>query len=130
MATAQYDTRTRTLEETVIVLTLTQDEADELREVLASDASTRATVCILDALTRPTQPEQSAPAADTYTSAAGITYDLSASYRDRGGDVWEFTGKRTVHSGRPFVTYTGYMDNDDTVDDIEANWGPLVKVTQ
>ncbi|MFJ6237974.1 phiSA1p31-related protein [Streptomyces griseus] len=129
MATAQYDTRTRTVEETVVVLTLTEDEADALREVIGAADGTRTMVRIFDVLDRPAPPEQPALAAETYTSPAGIIYDLSATYRDRSGDVWEFTGKRSAHSCKPFVTYTGYMDNDDTVDDIEAEWGPLTKVT-
>lgn len=64
--------------------------------------------------------------ADTFTHD-GVTYDLSAQYRDNDGDVWSFTGRRNA-VGVPRVTMTDNIENPDTVTDIEAYWGPLTRV--
>lgn len=56
----------------------------------------------------------------------GVTYDLDAKYRDRVGDVYEFTGKYI--NGLPTVTCTEWLDNPDTLDDIVRDWGPLKRV--
>lgn len=66
------------------------------------------------------------PPADTYEHD-GVTYDLSARYRDREGDVWSFTGKR--RDGTPTVTLTGDLDNWDTIVFVEQRYGPLTKIT-
>jgi hypothetical protein len=64
--------------------------------------------------------------ATTYTSPAGITYDLTAKYTD-GDDVWSFTGRRSP-DGVPRVTAYGNQDNVDTIDETEKDFGPLRKV--
>ncbi|MCR8576450.1 phiSA1p31-related protein [Streptomyces sp. Isolate_219] len=56
----------------------------------------------------------------------GVTYDLDAEYRDRVGDVYEFTGK--FINGVPAVTMYSDADNPDTLDDIVRDWGPLTRV--
>ncbi|MFF9525395.1 phiSA1p31-related protein [Streptomyces achromogenes] len=66
------------------------------------------------------------PAADTY-EYDGVTYDLSARYRDKDGDVWSFTGKR--RASVPTVTMTGDVDNWNTIELIARNYGPLTRVT-
>ncbi|WP_406161037.1 phiSA1p31-related protein [Streptomyces canus] len=63
--------------------------------------------------------------ANTYTHD-GVTYDLAAKYRDAGGDVWSFTGRR-LH-GVPTVTMSGILGNTDTVEDIADDYGPLTRV--
>ncbi|WP_369147084.1 phiSA1p31-related protein [Streptomyces sp. R44] len=123
MAHAQYETRTRTVEETVVVLEISENDADELRAIVGAADGTRAMVRVFQALEAIGAPMKS----ETY--ATGSTYELNAKYRDRSGDVWEFTGKRS-QSGEPYVTYTGFMDNEDTISEIEREWGPLVKVTE
>jgi hypothetical protein len=62
--------------------------------------------------------------ADTYTYE-GITYDLSAKYRDKDGDVWEFTGEHHA-DGSPKVYFHG-SGYDDLGDVVEA-YGPLTKI--
>ncbi|MER6485706.1 phiSA1p31-related protein [Streptomyces virginiae] len=122
MASAQYETATRTVEETLVVLKLTEDEADALREIVGASDGTRLHVGILKAL------EQIGHGADgTYTPTVKA-YDLSAAYRDRSGDVWTFTGRRAP-DGEPYVTYTDTASNTDRITDIEREWGPLTKVT-
>ncbi|MFB8071094.1 phiSA1p31-related protein [Streptomyces californicus] len=123
MATAQYGTRTRTVEETVVVLTLTEDEADAL-EALVLGESGAVMERIYWAL-RQTEPP--APAADTF-EYDGVVYDLNAKYTDCDGDVWSFTG-RLSHDGIPRVSFTGYGDNAGTIVDIAKAYGPLTKVT-
>jgi hypothetical protein len=56
----------------------------------------------------------------------GVVYDLDARYRDRGGDVWAFTGNRL--DGVPTVTMYGNLDNRDTVVYIADTYGPLTRV--
>lgn len=63
--------------------------------------------------------------ANTYTHD-GVTYDLTASYRDQGGCVWSFTGKRI--GGVPTVTCSGRTDNPDTIASIADDFGPLTRV--
>lgn len=55
-----------------------------------------------------------------------MTYDLDAKYRDRVGDVYEFTGKYI--NGLPTVTMYSDVDNTDTLDDTVRDWGPLTRV--
>ncbi|MFE6518850.1 phiSA1p31-related protein [Streptomyces sp. NPDC057748] len=86
MAEAQYETRTRTVEETVIVLKLTEDEADELRQV-AGMSSGYAMARVYRALTQPAAPETETAAGFEY---AGEIYEYGIQYRDIDGDVFEF----------------------------------------
>ncbi|KDQ65723.1 phiSA1p31-related protein [Streptomyces sp. NTK 937] len=88
MATAQYETRTRTIEETVVVLTLTEDEADELRQHIEKTSVSGTVYRVYEALAKPAA-EQPAPAADTF-EYDGVTYDLGATYTDRDNDTWYF----------------------------------------
>lgn len=127
MATAQYETRTRTVEETVVVLTLTEDEADELRKVVGAADGTRTMVCILRAIGAPGVPNPET-SADTY-QYNGMTYDLTERYRDCEGDEWSFTGRRSAE-GVPHVTmYEGSDNTADTIVSIARGYGPLTKVT-
>lgn len=86
MAEAQYETRTRTVEEKVVILTLTEAEASELRKTVMYSDATEASRDIFDALSSPTTLE---PSADTF-EYEGATYDLNGVYRDCDGDTWHF----------------------------------------
>jgi hypothetical protein len=55
----------------------------------------------------------------------GVTYDVTARYRDRDNDVWEFTGERHA-DGSPKVYFHG-SGYDDLGDVVEA-YGPLTKI--
>lgn len=126
MAIAQYDTRTRTVEETVVVLTLTEDEADELRHVVGAASGTRTLVRIFDVLAAPTPPATPAPAADTF-EYDGVTYELNATYVDRDNDTWYFAriGSEVIGGGdhKP-------EDPDDGCSlDFVMDYRPLTKVT-
>ncbi|MGP3750859.1 phiSA1p31-related protein [Streptomyces sp. IBSNAI001] len=124
MATAQYETRTRTVEETVVVLTLTEDEADELRTIVGLADGTRTTVRIYQALEKIEAPKP-APADDTF-EYDGVTYDLDATYADKQGDTWTFTGNRHSNGSPALVCeYSGYTEIGDVLD----SYGPLTKVT-
>ncbi|OSC76493.1 hypothetical protein B5180_01680 [Streptomyces sp. BF-3] len=125
MATAQYDTRTRTVEETVVVLTLTEDEADALKEELVLISGSEVVRQVLGALRRPTT-EQPAPAADTF-EYDGVTYELDAAYTDRDNDTWYFAriGGEVIGGGdhKP-------EDPDDGCSlDFIMDYRPLTKVT-
>jgi hypothetical protein len=126
MATAQYETRTRTLEETLVVLTLSEDEADELR-ALIDRADNRGVLSDLrDALR--------APAAGDLYNHDGITYDLTAKYQDQDGDYWTFRRYddevrgycgRDIH--RDYSSLIGPYS--DTLAEAVRSYGPLTKVT-
>ncbi|MFD6363483.1 phiSA1p31-related protein [Streptomyces roseolus] len=124
MAHAQYETRTETVETTVVVLELSEDEADELRRLVNDNGDSPELYRVHEALRKPEAPQPT----NTYT-VDGITYDLDAKYRDREDEVWEFTG-RTAQNGEPYVTFMGNVDNIDTISEIEESWGPLTKVTE
>ncbi|MYY03090.1 MULTISPECIES: phiSA1p31-related protein [unclassified Streptomyces] len=125
MAEAQYETRTRTVEETFVVLRLTEDEAEELAGRLLYDAADSDCMQrLLEALRHPVSP---APPADTF-EYGGVMYDLSAKYRDTEADVWSFTGRRDPE-GIPYVTmYEGSNNTADTIVSVNRGWGPLTKV--
>ncbi|MFB7823838.1 phiSA1p31-related protein [Streptomyces hydrogenans] len=126
MARAQYETRTETVEKTVVVLELSEDEADDLRDLVAAADGTRRMVSIFNALQKPEAP-RAEESADTF-EYDGVRYDLRVPYRDRDGDVWYFArfgdgvragiGRtpRNADDGDPFRTAAGY--------------GPLTKVTE
>ncbi|MEV7425191.1 phiSA1p31-related protein [Streptomyces sp. NPDC091212] len=126
MAEAQYETRTRTVEETVIVLTLTEDEADALKEELILISGSEVVRRMLGALRRPAA-EQPAPSADTFEHD-GVTCDLNARYRDRDGDVWRFE-RRPDGSVRGSWYGTDIGDYHSLLSDVATECGPLTKVT-
>lgn len=127
MAHAQYETRTKTVEETVVVLRLTEDEADTLRSILDGYSGPNS-VSIRSALAKPTAPMEAATSGDTF-EYAGVTYDLGAAYRDQEDDCWTFTG-RCSPGGSPYVTmYAGSDNRFDTLSRIVHAYGPLTKVT-
>lgn len=129
MATAQYETRTRTTEETVVVLTLTEDEADALREVVGASDGTRTMVRIFDALDRPTPPEKPASAADTF-EYDGVTYDLNAQYVDKDGDIWSFRRRENGDTEGHLQTWAAtHWDPYFGLPYVARTYAPLTKVT-
>ncbi|MFJ5103210.1 phiSA1p31-related protein [Streptomyces sp. NPDC088554] len=139
MATAQYDTRTRTAEETVVVLTLTEDEADELRHVVGAADGTRTMVHIFGALGKPAQPASLEAAGEkTYTPTVftygGVTYEMGAVYRDKEGDHFKFETPLSLTDNTP----RGRIGNREgssfggprwTLAEVASDFGPLTKVT-
>lgn len=129
MASAQYETRTRTVEETLVVLTLTEEEADELRTVVGDADGSLVLGRVYRALTSPASPEPAAAEGGDTFDYNGVTYNLSAAYRDREDDEWTFTGRRNEHDV-PYVTmYAGSDNTADNLVSIARNYGPLTKVT-
>ncbi|MFB7012929.1 MULTISPECIES: phiSA1p31-related protein [unclassified Streptomyces] len=139
MAEAQYETRTRTVEEKFVTLTLTEDEADELRQV-AGVSSGYAMARVYRALTQPTAPEPE-PSADTF-SYQGTTYEMGAIYRDVEGDHFDFKAELSAFDtpdcnadGTPIGRYRGqYADGKPngwnwSLREVVENHGPLTKVT-
>ncbi|MEU1074329.1 MULTISPECIES: phiSA1p31-related protein [unclassified Streptomyces] len=125
MATAQYETRSRTVEETVVVLTVSEDEADELRKLIDDTRWGHGLHNVREALNVPKPPALGT----MYADGRGNAYDLMEAYRDTNGDVWSFTG-RCDSAGVPRVTMSGNLGNTDTITEIEADWGPLRKVAR
>ncbi|WP_228973431.1 phiSA1p31-related protein [Streptomyces sp. DH12] len=137
MATAQYETRTRTVEETVVVLELTEDEAAGLRGVLESLDYTGNLTSLLKALQGPEVPTPT----DTYTYD-GVVYDLSAQYRDVEGDIWEFSTELSgpdtldhMNDGTPLARFrtgsSGFGRHwTFSLAEVTRNYGPLTKVTE
>ncbi|MEV4939600.1 phiSA1p31-related protein [Streptomyces zaomyceticus] len=65
--------------------------------------------------------------ADTCTYD-GVTYDLTARYRDKDHDHWKFTGEFAT-DGTPLMTiYTGGHDFTHTLTQAVADYGPLYKI--
>ncbi|WP_097964567.1 phiSA1p31-related protein [Streptomyces sp. or20] len=129
MATAQYDNRTRTVEETVVVLTLTEHEAEALKDELILIHGSEVVRQVLGALRRPTA-KQSAPTADTF-EYDGVTYELGATYRDTEGD--RFTFERGTKSdgtppGRLHYADGSHGDTNWSLGEVVHNYGPLTKV--
>ncbi|WP_030997544.1 phiSA1p31-related protein [Streptomyces sp. NRRL F-5630] len=125
MASAAYETTTRTIEETTVVLRLTEHEADELRVLVGESDATRVRLNILQALQEITSPV-AATASDT-VEYDGKTYELGARYRDVDGDVWEF---RRNEGGQVEGRYsTAYPWSDDYYPGyVERTFGPLAKL--
>ncbi|MFD8315920.1 phiSA1p31-related protein [Kitasatospora purpeofusca] len=65
--------------------------------------------------------------ASTFTHD-GVTYDLTASYRDRDNDMWSFTGSTNVH-GRPLVSMFADRSGGRSLGSVVEAYGPLTKVT-
>lgn len=61
----------------------------------------------------------------TYTHA-GMTYDLSAKYKDRDGDVWQFA--RIGGEVRGNYTNRSVEAWDDTLAEVVRSYGPLTRV--
>jgi len=65
--------------------------------------------------------------ADTY-EYEGVTYDLTAKYRDRDHDDWEFTGS-TVSAGVPVMKIlTGGFCFEEPLSRAVDDYGPLTKI--
>lgn len=132
MATAQHETRTRTVEEMVTVLTLTEDEADELRKVVEEANGTRATVSILRALQTPETPEAETPT-DT-CEFDGVTYEMGSVYRDQEGDLFKFETSLITVDGTPrgrlaYTDGSGFGGLNWSLAEVVKDFGPLTKVT-
>ncbi|MFE7398006.1 phiSA1p31-related protein [Streptomyces sp. NPDC057557] len=133
MAHAQYETRTRTVEEVVVVLTLTEDEADELHTVVGAADGTRAMVRILRALEKPGAPEVETWA-DTF-EYSGVTYEYGALYRDIEDDFFEIRRVIDADDGTPVGRYRYLKPTADpgdwtwTLAEVVGSHGPLTKVT-
>jgi len=63
--------------------------------------------------------------AKTYTYE-GITYDLSAKYRDKDGDVWTFDSSASAADADP-VMVTAW-DSTNNLKEVVHLWGPLRKI--
>ncbi|KPC89913.1 hypothetical protein ADL27_38530 [Streptomyces sp. NRRL F-6602] len=123
MASATYETTTRTIEETTVVLRLTEGEASSLKGVLDALDYTGTLTSLRDALTNP-RPTVAATASDT-VEYDGKTYELSAKYRDVDGDTWEF--RRDAEDGQVEGRLVGqhYWYPHNTPGHIENDFGPL-----
>ncbi|MFD8595406.1 phiSA1p31-related protein [Kitasatospora sp. NPDC059646] len=66
----------------------------------------------------------------TYTYA-GVTYDLTAGYRDTDGDVWRFSTTVKASDGAPVGRWWGGEPeaDDSSLPHVVRNYGPLTKVT-
>ncbi|MFB7671314.1 phiSA1p31-related protein [Kitasatospora purpeofusca] len=65
--------------------------------------------------------------ASTFTHD-GVTYDLTASYRDRDNDLWSFTGSTNAY-GRPLVSMFADRSGGRSIGSVVEAYGPLTKVT-
>ncbi|WP_405927879.1 phiSA1p31-related protein [Streptomyces griseus] len=126
MAEAQYETRTRTVEETVVVLTMTEDEADALRQHIEKVPVSGVVYRVYEALGKPTPPVQPVPTADTF-EYDGVTYELGAKYTDKDNDPWYFVkfGDDVVGGGSAEIRD---VDDGRTLDYV-MSYRPLTKVT-
>jgi hypothetical protein len=116
MATAQYETRSRTVTETAVVLVLTEDEADDLRGLVGAADATPNRVAILRALTEPSG------STDTF-DYRGVTYEMGATYQDDTGDDWKF---RHTPGGLPVSTAGSWSEGRDLAY-VVSEYGPLRK---
>lgn len=135
MAEARYETTSRTVEETSVVLTLTEEEAKELRRIVGESESTPASLSILSALTFATHAAPTAQPFDGF-EYAGAMYEYGVVYEDQSGDRFEFDAKK-ADDGTPrgrLVYYGGY---DECGDYGQWNWslaeavddyGPLCRI--
>ncbi|WP_327379411.1 phiSA1p31-related protein [Streptomyces sp. NBC_01212] len=128
MAEAQYETRTRTVEEMVVILTITADEADWLRTALDTFPGPTSS-SIRDALMDITSPAPET-SADTF-EYDGVTYDLTKTYTDRDDDDWNFSTDLRGSDGAPLARFrhrTDYEGGGYTLAYVVAQFGPLTKV--
>jgi hypothetical protein len=134
MAEAQYETRTRSVEEKVVVLTLTEDEAEELREIVGGYSGCSAER-IYRALAAPAAPSVAEAAADAATFEwEGIAYEYGVLYRDGEGDYFEI--RRVIDAdGTPVGRYRYVRPTAQpgdwawTLAEVLSTHGPLTKVT-
>ncbi|MCQ6554755.1 phiSA1p31-related protein [Streptomyces sp. C10-9-1] len=68
------------------------------------------------------------PAADTVTHN-GITYDLSACYRDRDGDMWRLKRVGDVVRARETAAGAAPTESSSSLANVVTTWGPLTRVT-
>ncbi|MEW1551394.1 phiSA1p31-related protein [Streptomyces tsukubensis] len=116
----------------VVVLTLTEDEAGELRALVGASDATPARVRIVTALNgvRKPQADESASPADT-VEYDGRTYDLTARYKDSDGDVWRF--RRRLGGGTEGHLARWRADTWDGASSLEfvvQTFGPLTRVDE
>jgi hypothetical protein len=132
MASAQYETITRTVEETSVLLRLTEDEANELRMVVGKTISTPTLTSVYRALATPNASEPADEATDTF-EYAGVTYELGALYEDVENDRFEFGGG-LASNGSPrgrLVGRGGDRGNWNwSLAEVAHNYGPLTKVAE
>ncbi|MFG3244627.1 phiSA1p31-related protein [Streptomyces sp. NPDC048157] len=132
MATAQHETRTRTVEEKFVVLTLTEDEAGTLRSILDGYSGPNA-MGIYRALAVPAAPKAET-SADIF-EYQGVAYEYGAMYRGPGGDHFEFdsvvsTDGTCTPRGR-LVSRSGDAAGEWnwSLGEVVHGYGPLTKVT-
>ncbi|MFE5093256.1 phiSA1p31-related protein [Streptomyces sp. NPDC056638] len=136
MAHAQYETRTRTVEETVVVLTLTEDEAEELAGRLLYDADDSERMReVVAALRTPAAPETAPDQAGDTFDHNGITYEYGVLYRDPEGDYFEMRRETDAGDGTPVGRYRYLKPTAEpgewswTLAEVVGTHGPLTKVT-
>ncbi|MFD3361588.1 phiSA1p31-related protein [Streptomyces albidoflavus] len=124
MAEARYETTSRTVEETSVVLTLTEEETKELRRIVGESESTPAGLSILSALTHATHAElPSRQPSDGFEYEGGL-YEYGVVYEDKSGDRFEFDAKK-ADDGTPrgrLVYYGGYDECGGYDDYGRWNW--------
>jgi hypothetical protein len=133
MAEAQYETRTRTVEEKVVVLRLTEDEARTLRSILDGYTGPNA-LGIYRALATPVAPETTSDVAGDTFEWEGIAYEYGVLYRDVEGDYFE-TRREIDADGTPVGRYRYVSPTAQpgdwawTLAEVLSTHGPLTKVT-
>lgn len=132
MVSAQYETRSRTVDETVVVLTLTEDEADELRTIVGKTIGTPTLTSVYRALATPNASEPADEATDTF-EYEGVAYELGALYEDAENDRFEF-GNGLASNGSPrgrLVWRGGDRGNWNwSLAEAVHSYGPLTKVAE
>lgn len=134
MAEAQYETRARTVDEKVVVLRLTEDEAEELRTVVGAADGTREMVRIFQALSNPSASGTTSDVTGDTFEWEGVAYEYGVLYRDGEGDYFEI--RRVIDAdGTPVGRYRFVRPTAQpgdwawTLAEVVANHGPLAKVT-
>ncbi|MFE5828703.1 phiSA1p31-related protein [Streptomyces sp. NPDC056508] len=133
MAHAQYETRTRTVEETVVVLTMSEDEADELRRIVNDNGDSPALYRVHAALQKPEPPKAEAPSTNTF-ELDGVTYEIGVVYRDAEGDCFRFDAEISP-DGSPYGRLGSRLSDTFgsqcwTLREVAGGYGPLTKVTE
>lgn len=127
MAEATKSTVVRTVTEETFTLTLSADEFRYLRSLVGRQtiqAGDGANGRIYEAMTEDLIVNEATSEPTTFTYN-GVTYDLTAEYRDTADDNWYFTGESS-HDGYPLMTCR--LPSHDTFTRAEyQNW-PLPHV--